>query len=193
MTILNYLIEATGEYHDPDIINYGCIILVDGIITTATIVFLGLFSHRLINSVIFWGCSVLGITTFGGYHCNTRKRCFSLTIILWAITMYTEYISSCFLLFPQYIIAICVTGVAVYLVAPVVNENKSVPDAIWRKNRKKSLLLELFSSILIIIFRFIDWNIAGTLLINKVEIVILMLMGRSKRMYAERKKRKMDN
>lgn len=102
--------------------------------------------------------------------------------------MYMDSISRYFLFFPRYAIIVILTFALVYFYAPVVHENKPVSETVWRKNRRTAIWIEIGVTILIIILRFFDWNLAGSFLVNKVEVVILMLMGRRERIYAERKK-----
>lgn len=102
--------------------------------------------------------------------------------------MYMDSISRYFLFFPRYVIIVILMFTLVYLYAPVVHENKTVSETVWRKNRRTAIWIEIGVTILIIILRFFDWNLAGSFLVNKVEVVILMLMRRRERIYAERKK-----
>lgn len=92
----NGLIEVTGEEHDPDIVKYGVDILTDGIITFMIILCLGVVTHRLAESLIYMIYSVCGTATMGGYHCNTRKYCLFLTIVLWILTIYMNSVSKYF-------------------------------------------------------------------------------------------------
>lgn len=189
----NGLIEVTGEEHDPDIVKYGVDILTDGITTFMIILCLGVVTHRLAESLIYMIYSVCGTATMGGYHCNTRKCCLFLTIVLWILTIYMNSVSKYFLIFPWYLIILGMTLVLVYLYAPVVHENKNVSDAVWKKNRRTALWMETGTTVLIIILHIMNWKLAGIFLVNKVEVVILMLMGRRKCVNAEKQKCKITD
>lgn len=190
---VNGLIEITGEEHDPDIVRYGVDILTDGIITFMTILCLGVITHCLVESLIYMIFSVCGTATMGGYHCKTRKSCFFLTIILWILTICMNLVFKYFFVFPWYLVMLGLTAVLVYFYAPVVHENKNVSDAVWKKNRRIALWMETGTTVLIIILHIMNWKLAGIFLVNKVEIVILMVMGRRKGLDAKEKKCKITD
>lgn len=102
-------------------------------------------------------------------------------------------VSKYFFIFPWYLIILGMTLVLVYLYAPVVHENKNVSDAVWKKNRRTALWMETGTTVLIIILHIMNWKLAGIFLVNKVEVVILMLMGRRKCINAERQKCKITD
>lgn len=81
------------------------------------------------------------------------------------------------ILLPHVCMTILFCFILVILNAPSVHENKPLSKEVFQKNRKASIFLDVFLDVLIIMLYLNDLQLAGTLLVVKLEIVISMLLG----------------
>lgn len=185
--IESYLTDYLEENDDIEVILYGVEVLGEAILTVVVLGILGMITDRFQETVIFIICSILGIGTLGGYHCNTLKRCIALTIFLWFITI--AFLNPFIKIVEQIGIGKLevILLIFVIIMAPAEHINKPLTKSL-KKKLKMLAVCECFVTILIITL-LCDTNqkLAGTLLINVTEVVISMIVGKGVNSYVKRK------
>lgn len=156
-------------------LNYGLMTLLN-VITTA---FIGIVFGMLWQSLVFMASYIPLRVYAGGYHSKTPQRCY-LTSILMIITAvllikHIEWTSV------GSMIAVLLTGLCVYVLAPADNDNRSLAKVERKVFRKRARLIWLSEFALIIGF-----FAAGNLVTAKCMIVgsgmaALMLVARCPR------------
>lgn len=113
-----------------------------GAITWATLLILGYLFH------CFWGCVMflilyLPLRIFaGGLHCNNRRNCYTLSVVIFAAMIVTYHMvgsaSSIWLDIPLYIAA-----AVIIIMAPVEDKNKPLEYAEARHHRRMAMFILL--------------------------------------------------
>lgn len=188
MITTKHLIKLSGEEHLEEVVEYGLEALAEGIITAMVIVIAGVFAGRFLESVIFITFSMMGTATMGGYHCNTRERCLAFTIFLWVLAIYGADILSAYTSDFMLAVMLFYSLTCVVKYAPVEHKNKPLMQTVRRKNRIQAIILDLAVTIMIIVFWRIERNLAGVFLINKLEVIISMLIGKEDMRHVQEKK-----
>ncbi len=169
------MIRNAGRDCRRDIIAYGLNLLINEMICTVMILTLGFITGNMVESIVYLACLIVGTGTMGGYHCNSRKCCFLLTIILWWISI-TLLPAVCQELTIGYAELSCILfAVVVWGIAPVENRNKLLHADVRRKNMICARSFSAFLTIMIIILWPYDQRLACFLWINWLELVISML------------------
>lgn len=189
----SYIANYLEENENLEVITYGMEILLEGFLTIMVLGTLGIITNYIKETVIFLICSILGIGTLGGYHCNTLKSCIVLTIFLWFTTI--KFVD----LFTSIIDCIGIGNMEFLLVsvvlalAPAEHINKPLEKALKIKLKVAAVCECLFAILLITIFCNVDQRLAGILLINVTEVVISMIIGKGVNVYVKRKNGKSND
>lgn len=187
---ISTLIQMTGEKHDIEIVKYGMCALVDAIRSIIIILILGYLYDNIFSSVLFLLFNFIGTSTLGGYHFKTRTRCLLGTILLWHTTLLFEpYICKYKKSIVIGIAIACVVLVAIF--APAEHVNKPLPFCKIKKLKILSIVFVLCITALLLILQ-ISGRKTGILLINLLEIVISMIIGKGASLYVVKRKRCKD-
>lgn len=121
---------------------------------------------------------------YGGYHCNSRKCCMGVTIMMWVICASLSFPFSIEIQNEWILLSLPLLFILVYILAPVQHRNKPLSKRILIRNRKLARVLDIVESILIILLVNEFKEIACTLWIVKLEIIISMIIGKGVNRYA---------
>lgn len=187
MKIEEKLIHLSGENHDEEIVAYGIGILRDGVVTMITIMAIGTACGRIWESAIYLLFSMLGTSIMGAYHCRTRIRCLLCTILCWiAMVISTDVVDG--VLGNVSIIGISILLLAIVgILAPAEHENKPLTPLSYKKNKIISIYFNIFIVLLIFCSIMLYRKLAIVLLINQIEIVMSMIIGKGVCRYAKEK------
>lgn len=123
-----YLIKKSIiKSEDIEIYQYGFKILISNIITTLSVIIIGLLSKNIIETIVFLTVFVYIRTYTGGYHATSRIGCYLYTnSVLIFYLLCVKYIN----LFINYKLLACIciilTELIVFKFAPVKNANKDL-------------------------------------------------------------------
>lgn len=177
--MLGKLILFSGKEYDEDIIEYGFIVIRNGILSIAVILILGIIENRIQETLIYLVCNLLIYTKVGGYHARTPLGCIGITIMTWKVVLYYSGIwMKINILF--WFILFAIYTILVFKFAPVLHPNKArFGEVITVKQRIGVVVRLVMGYILIIVF----WNTqkqeyAGILMMSISEIIISMLIGK---------------
>ncbi|MDO5398598.1 MAG: accessory gene regulator B family protein [bacterium] len=136
---------------DVDICRYGIEMFIICILEMCAILFVSIILGNFFETIIYLVGFIPIRIYAGGYHANTRLRCFIMLLAVYAIFSITNTHE----LLQQYrIYALIISFInilAVYLWAPLENENKSVNANERKYYRKKSLIFSVIGFIIAII------------------------------------------
>lgn len=185
--MIQNLITASGENHDPEVVAYGIDVIYSGIASFVILLLAGWVSHHLPETLIYIVSHFLLVRLMGGYHSHTRLGCTVLTIAscflcIWISDMVWEWIPA------GGVAILCLLYLcSVFLMAPAENPAKVIEECTRIKNRNRSLLYMTAASFLVMIFWMIDRKTACVFWINMTEIVISMLVGKEVNAHVKRK------
>lgn len=172
------LISMTGMEHNTEIVAYGLYAIIDGLETIAVIMLLGAVTSKMNCSVIYLLMSFVGTGTMGGYHCNSRKCCMGVTMMMWSICALLSYPLSIGIQNEWILLSLPMLFILVYRLAPVQHRNKPLSNRILMRNRRFARVLDIIVSILIMLLLNVSKEIACTLWIVKLDIIISMIVGK---------------
>ncbi|WP_455715672.1 accessory gene regulator ArgB-like protein [Anaerosporobacter sp.] len=175
---------------DIPIYAYGYEALLGSIVNSILVVVLGLIFHQGLQSIVFLVVFALTRVYSGGYHAQSYLKCnltlasaYIIMITLTEAIVYSEssYATVVFVLFYLSVIL---------RFAPVPNPKKQTSEAERIKFREKILLLSAMWTIVIIVLSFfyirIALNVAITLFVVAVLIVIQKIIGREEEIHNEK-------
>ncbi len=180
-SIALYLLK--NEYIKDDelpIYKYGLSSFINGLFQILTIIILAIIFHRLAETVIFLTVFVFVRRFLGGYHANTRKKCFLLSVFTWTICVEFNVL---FMYINNLLIAMLIVVVSLYVTcryAPIENINKPLSKYQKDINGKKGRTLVFVLLIVAIVVMKTSSKISATILGTLFMIDIYILAGRGK-------------
>ncbi len=134
-----------------EIIRYGLEVLLIKITFFTAALVISLLMHS------FWECLIFtalfsGIRSYaGGYHANTRKKCFVLSMLTFcSVFMILKHIKTFPLILMIIAIFAAVSSVIIFRFAPIDTENKRLDDEeiqIFRKKARMAVIVELIMAV----------------------------------------------
>lgn len=135
---------------------------------------IGLIMNSFWESIIYLISFKLLRTTAGGYHASTYSRCFVASSIVLVVSLgivqYNNYFDLWFVAF-LIIANICI----VFLLAPLPDDNKPINEKERVYHRKKSRIVVLMESVVVIGMWFLDKGYSITILMADVTVTFLLL------------------
>lgn len=188
--ITNYYLN---ENEDLEVIIYGLKILLQGFLMIMILGILGIVTNYKKETLVFLICSIIGIGTMGGYHCNRLRNCILLTFFLWFTTIGFSDLFNVIINFIGIRNIEFILFLAVLLLAPAEHINKPLEKVLKIKLKTVAICEFLFAIILVTSFYNTDQRLANILLINIVEVVISMIIGKGVNINAKRKNGKTND
>ena len=142
--------KGTVREEDRDIYVYGYQIIISSMFGIILVLILGVFLKCLPESLTFLVVFIITRQYCGGYHARTFFKCCVLFIFSYlAILLLTELIIDRIVIY-QIICLLLIYIITIFKYAPVENENKRLSGKAKASNRKKSIALSLFWSLIAI-------------------------------------------
>lgn len=175
--VTNWLIiKGFANEEEKEIIEYG---LYQGflmLINILTTFFLGFIFNVFWQSIIFLISYMLLRTYAGGYHANTKNRCYILSVVIMII---------CFFLINNFELTIkfgvllsAISGILIFTLAPVANDVKPLEEVevkIYKNKARKIFVIEF--AIAIIAEMLGKNSIFGTIVLSISTTSILLALG----------------
>lgn len=175
--VTNWLIiKGFANEEEKEIIEYG---LYQGflmLINIFTTFFLGFIFNVFWQSIIFLISYMLLRTYAGGYHANTKNRCYILSVVIMII---------CFFLIDNFeltmkfgVLLSAISGILIFTLAPVANDVKPLEEVevkIYKNKAKKIFVIEF--AIAIIAEMLGKNSIFGTIVLSISTTSILLALG----------------
>lgn len=165
---------------DTQLCKYGIEIFLSSVIEIISILLLSLFVGNIIETLLFFLMFVPLRIYAGGYHANTRLRCyfvslgmyalFTVTLLTLPVSWYTITNVSCSLF----------SCFMIYAVSPVIHRNKSVSLQEKSHYRKISLKICLTETIIILFTTVLFPNniFSCSMAMGQIAVIIGMLVGK---------------
>ncbi len=143
--------ENIVKKNDVDICKYGLEMFVLSFVEIFFILILSLVVKNFFNTLIFLGFFIPLRIYAGGYHANTKIKCFLVFLVTYALfTTAIQYLPHEFYLKVS-VLSIILSILMVLIHSPIINHNKKVFNNEIKMYRKKSILIVMLQSIVIII------------------------------------------
>ena len=171
---------AENDKNERDIIIYGLEIILHNIALIIILIFLGIVTNTLLETMLFVMIHIVIQRKTGGYHTSTRFGCFLVTTIAWfgAIMTVKMQVRYEFLSFPT-AICLCIGMIIITLIcAPVENINKPLTEETKIINRIISIELMITFSILLSVLWSYFPVVSSTILVTLIESTIFILIGK---------------
>ncbi len=178
--MIDKLILISGEDYNKEVIEYGLVVIRNGVISVSIILLLGILENRLLESIIYVLCNFFISTKIGGYHAKAQIGCLILTIITWKIALtHPEYWINCNTQFLILLAGVCL--ILVWKNAPVLHPNKArFGEKITNRQRLESVGRLIAGYIVTFIFLKLNkQEYFGVMITSMIEIIISMLIGKA--------------
>lgn len=145
------VIDQAESEDDKEIVRYGLEVILSQAVSTLAIILIGLFSHNLLETVIFMLCFCSIRVVAGGYHANTHLFCFLSTVLSFLLfIVINTYIAK------EYnAVLMLIAGIFYFIIlglAPIFNDKRKFSAEERHNARKKTrefLILELIITIVL--------------------------------------------
>lgn len=148
--------NGTISKNNIDICSYGLELFITSVFEIVAILIISIIIGNFLETVVFLA-GFLPIRIYsGGYHADTRIRCFLILVIVYILFSILIY----YVIMNKYIILlqmICTLS-AIFILSPLHHKNKNRNDQEWQIFRKISIVLSLLECIIIILLWKIDKN-----------------------------------
>lgn len=163
-----------------DIYIYGLQLIISSILGISIILFLGIISERLTDSLIFLFCFIILRQYSGGYHANSYLKCnlYFITIFLLTefVVIYTqsEYIDA------LTVGLVCISFVIMLRLAPIDNINKKLSNSQKLKNKKITIIIFIILITISIFMKVNDVNYYYNIAVAILSVTALMIIQKIK-------------
>lgn len=136
-----FLKQQAIDPDDVDVYEYGLYILLSDIIDFGITFLLALVFGQLVQTLLYYVAFISLRRCAGGYHASTRLRCFAISMVAWALSMWLIHISGQ-LLWLMLAFAV-LTVVLIFLFAPVENNNnpQSLEELLRHRRHARRLVV----------------------------------------------------
>lgn len=172
--------KKTGSLtDDEEVVRFGLEIMIEKAIFIVIILVLGLVTRCFLESIVFAVCFTPLRENGGGYHAETRKKCFVLSILtlIAALSIIKLTESFQFLTFPFFRIGL-ISVIYILLNAPIDTPNKRFDEDEIKVYGKKARLLTVIMSIIAALLWFLNLgNFTFSILTGIIIQAYLMIKG----------------
>ena len=142
-----------------------------------TVIFLGILSNMLLESIIFLVFYGTLRTIAGGYHARTQHACYILSILLMVVVLIMLKT------FPWNTILCCILTIlsisVIFILAPVQDENKLLDETEKKIFKKLSRVISLLYRLTIfLLFLFNKNELAYCVVISLFTLTIMLVLGK---------------
>ena len=142
-----------------------------------TVIFLGILSNMLLESIIFLVFYGTLRTIAGGYHARTQHTCYILSILLMIVVL------TILKIFPVNIIVCCILTIlsisVIFILAPVQDENKLLDETEKIVFKKLSRVISIsYGFIIFLLFLFNKNELAYCIVISLFTLTIMLMLGK---------------
>lgn len=167
------------EEEDKEIYQYGLEIFTSTFIGMLIVLTIGIFTHQIFETTIFYIVFATIRVYAGGYHASTYFRCklfFTLNfiLILSLSVFFSRFEVSLIIILPLNIWGFY----TIEKYAPMENKNKSLTNADKKKYKKLSIWLYCFWSFMGMVLFFINIRIFWIITLSIFSVIVLMLLNK---------------
>jgi len=143
------------DANDRDVCAYGLEILFMTVLEVASIILISALVGNFLETVVFFIAFVPLRIYAGGYHADTRIRCYLISLVVYsAYTLLLSSIQSQYYLYVSAGMSV-VNIFIVYILAPVIHSNKSAGTKEYIKYKKISRCIVIFEVLVYLIMIFL--------------------------------------
>ncbi|WP_313346261.1 accessory gene regulator B family protein [Sedimentibacter sp.] len=163
-----------------DIYIYGLQLIISSILGISIILFFGIISDHLTDSLIFLFCFIILRQYSGGYHANSYLKCnlyfISIFLLTEAAVIYTQAKYKDVLT----VGLICISFVIILRFAPIDNINKKLSNSQKLKNKKITLIIFVILITISIFMKVNDVNYYYNIAVTILSVTALMIIQKLK-------------
>ena len=177
----SFLVEGIISDEEKEVIQYGLESLGGNLLSIVLTLAVGACFGQIEDAVLLWLFLFPLRKNAGGFHAETRTGCLFLSaaMLILSFALYTVIIPTV----AFYGISLIVTGMMIWLLAPVENPSKRLDDTEYRIYRRRSRLLLASEGVIFIVAWWIRWNPAmGSIAMALFIVALSLVMGRLKTM-----------
>lgn len=158
--ISSSIANQLGEYgilqeEDIDKCRYGLEIFISSVLEVFSIMMLSIFSKNFVETLLFFGALIPLRIYAGGYHADTKLRCYIISLVVYGIFSLLLKTVSNNVYMTFNIAELLFTLTAVCVAAPVVHHRRNVNDIEIQNYKKISITICAIQSVIILICSFI--------------------------------------
>lgn len=157
-----------------DVYIYGFELIFSFLISTLSIIAIGLIINQISPTLIFLTFFILIRRYTGGFHANTYLKCQIYTISLYLFVIIASILTSVNNI--VYLIFILAGLSIIATIGPIDNPHKPLDEQEKRKHKKTGLLLFFSTGLIGYIFNYYHVIISNTIFFTLVVIITLMLI-----------------
>lgn len=167
------------QKEDIDTCRYGLDVFFSSIVEVVSILVISLFVGNFIETFLFFTSFIPLRIYAGGYHANTKMRCYFVSLGVYGLFTYImANISHSFYLPVNYISTLFSLAI-VYCIAPVIHKNKSVSDIEKEHFRKFSICICLVETVFILLLTivFSKSPFIASLALGQIAVTLSMIVA----------------
>lgn len=167
------------QKEDIDTCHYGLDVFFSSTIEVVSILAISLFVGNFIETFLFFASFIPLRIYAGGYHANTKMRCYFVSLGVYGLFTYImTNISHSFYLPVNYISTLFSLAI-VYCMAPVIHKNKSVSDIEKKHFRKFSICICLVETVFILLLTivFSKSPFIASLALGQIAVTLSMIVA----------------
>ena len=163
-----------------DIYIYGLQLIISSILGISIILFFGIISERLTDSLIFLFCFIILRQYSGGYHANSYLKCNSYFISIFLLTEAAVIYTQAKYMDALTVGLICISFVIILRFAPIDNINKKLSNLQKLKNKKITLIIFIILITISIFMKANDVNYYYNIAVTILSVTALMIIQKIK-------------
>lgn len=174
---------------DIEICTYGIVLFFSSVLEISAILIISLFVKNFIETVIFL-LGFLPVRIYaGGYHANTKLKCFLVLIGVYVSFSFIMAIENQEIYKSAMAVIPIVTTICLYLWAPLKHKNKTLNENERKRFRNISLILVVIEGIIIILLDvFHIYNkFSIALFLGLLTVLLSLMTGKIKEILLERR------
>lgn len=181
----NYIDTKSYDY---EVYRYGFELLIASIVNFFVVFLIGFIFDRLIHTIIFLACYCPLRQFAGGYHASSYRKCLSVFLIIFIITIFIGNNLEHFNLRPIIILFTFLNCLNISLLAPVEHYNNPLSDDEKTRHRKTTRIITWTIFLLIVvgsnysgIYEYLVYPVLALFWINFMMNIEILKIRRSKK------------
>lgn len=177
--IIEKMKDSNSLTEDEEIVQYGLDIIIDKTIFIFVVIIVGFLSNCLLESIIFAITFAMLRQYAGGYHAETKRKCFLLSFLTIIAALCVIRFAEGYQMLMRALFIIClISSLYIFLTAPMETANKKFDeDEIRVYGRKARIITVIIITAVIILYLINFKKLACTAATSIVVEAYLMLKG----------------
>lgn len=149
--IPSYISELLGSHgvinqEEIETCRYGIEIFITSVFELLSVLTISLFCRNFINTVIFFSAFIPLRIYAGGYHADTRLKCYLILLLVYAtFSFLIKHITKRYIL-PLEFFSVLLTAFMILLFSPIINDKKNINEVetvFYKKVSVKIMIIEI--------------------------------------------------